>query len=125
MNAIPTNTFYGRELLEMAKKKKGKPIRSCVKEFRLMPTYIVGPRHFVREFDKQADALACAFKASDDFDMVCAFVYQTDNGYRKFVVAHPELYWGHYARKPPEMKCSYEVYPLQYRLLGSNHFHAH
>ncbi|XP_076678438.1 DNA-directed primase/polymerase protein [Andrena cerasifolii] len=111
MDPIPVNKFYSRELLEMAEKKKVEPIRSWVKEFRVMPSYILGPRHFWREFDKQAEALAVAFRASDDFDMVCAFVYQRDNGRRKFVVAHPEMYWGHTAHKPPEMRCSYEIIP--------------
>ena len=113
MDAIPTNKFYSRELLEMAEKKKRKPIRSWVKEFRVMPSNILGPRRFWREFDKQTDALARAFRESDDFDMISTFVYQGDNGYRKFVVAHPEVYWWHYAHKPPEMRCSYEVYPSQ------------
>ncbi|XP_076241620.1 DNA-directed primase/polymerase protein [Calliopsis andreniformis] len=112
MNTIKTSQFYNRELIEkeMAEKKKLNS-EQWVRESRRMPSHILGPREFWMEFDKQADALAMTFKESNDFDTLCTFVYQRDNGYRKFVVAHPEMYWWHYEHRPSEKRCSYEVIP--------------
>ncbi|CAL7938332.1 unnamed protein product [Xylocopa violacea] len=113
MYSIDVRTFYGSETIAKqeaeVKEVSNKP--HWVKEFRRMPSNILGPREFWMEFEKQAEALDTAFKESDDFDMLCTFVYQRDNGYRKFVVAHPERYWWYYEHRSAEKRCSYEIIP--------------
>lgn len=113
MNSIDPKRFYDSEVIARRKaadnRMKQKP--GWVKRFRKMPANILGPPEFWREFNKQADALHTAAKESNDFNTLCTFVYQRDNGYRKFVVAHPERYWWHYKHRPPEERCSYEIIP--------------
>lgn len=80
-----------------------------------MPSHILGPTQYWREFYRQADALAMAAERSTKTDTLCTFVYQHPNdGGRRFVVAHPEVYWWHYKDKPEEQRCSYEVSMLAY-----------
>lgn len=75
-----------------------------------MPSHILGPTQYWEEFYKQADALAAAAENSTKTDTLCTFVYQrSSDGSRKFVVAHPEVYWWYYKVKPSEEKCSYEA----------------
>ncbi|XP_076631170.1 DNA-directed primase/polymerase protein isoform X1 [Colletes latitarsis] len=108
MSDINANTFYGQQAIKR-NKPFGKP--SWIQVSRKMPSHILGPPNFWMEFYKQAEALAIAFKESSDFNMLCTFVYQGENGKRKFVVAHPEMYWWHYEHRPAEERCSYEVIP--------------
>ncbi|XP_015432452.1 PREDICTED: DNA-directed primase/polymerase protein-like [Dufourea novaeangliae] len=113
MSVISPKKFYDNQIITkvaiQTEKLDRKP--SWVKEHRSMPSHILGPTIFWKEFDRQADALATAFKESSKYEMLCTFVYQRDNGYRRFVVAHPEVYWWHYEHRPPEKRCSYEVIP--------------
>ncbi|XP_076295626.1 DNA-directed primase/polymerase protein [Lasioglossum baleicum] len=108
MSAISPCKFYNKEIIS---KDVIQRVPSWVKKHRKMPSHILGPPNIWREFGKQALALVTAFEESTTVDMLCTFVYQVDNGYRKFVVAHPEMYWWHYEHRPPEERCSYEVIP--------------
>ncbi|XP_015172025.1 PREDICTED: DNA-directed primase/polymerase protein-like [Polistes dominula] len=113
MNEFSPEKFYGKNMGAL------KPIdrnKKCKKELninclRKMPDHILGPSQFWAEFYKQAEALAVANKHSNDNEMLCTFVYQQNDGIRKFVVAHPEVYWWYYKDRPPESRCSYEVIP--------------
>lgn len=111
MNAISATEFYGNETVakQTAQEKKEIGTARWVKESRKMPSSILGPSEFWMEFDKQAAALDTAVKESNDSDVLCTFVYQRENGYRKFVVAQPERYWWHYEHREAERRCSYEV----------------
>lgn len=117
MNGCSADKFYGYPAI-IKKKSVFKP--SWIKVSRRMPSHILGPPNFWKEFSKQAEALVTAFEESNDSDVFCTFVYQGDNGYRKFVVAHPEMYWWHYEHRPAEKRCSYEVRFLQHRFLVFN-----
>ncbi|XP_033324644.2 DNA-directed primase/polymerase protein isoform X1 [Megalopta genalis] len=110
---ISPHKFYNKEIIAKAEMQMVKPYSKpfWVEEHRKMPLHILGPPTFWMEFEKQVDAMVTAFKKSTNTDMLCTFVYQGDNGYRKFVVAHPEVYWWHYEHRPPEKRCSYEVIP--------------
>ncbi|XP_053977911.1 DNA-directed primase/polymerase protein-like isoform X1 [Hylaeus volcanicus] len=108
LNPISSKKFYGERGI---KRKNFVSISPWIKVSRKMPSNILGPPNFWKEYEKQADALATAFKESNDVDMLSTFVYQNDNGYRKFVVAHPEIYWWHYVHRPAEKRCSYEIIP--------------
>ncbi|KAG5332757.1 PRIPO protein, partial [Acromyrmex heyeri] len=109
MEPICTSRFYG------SKVQKRSPSRSkiCwVKTYRVMPSHILGPTQYWQEFHKQADALAVAAERSTKTDVLCTFVYQRpSDGSRRFVVAHPEVYWWYYKIKPQEERCSYEIIP--------------
>lgn len=111
MNEIKCNKFYREKMIvEQTNKKKISNFKfHWVTESRKMPSYILSPPDFWKEFDKQADALGTAFKESNEYETLCTFAYQRDNGYRKFVVAHPEMYWWHYEHRSPDKRCSYEV----------------
>ncbi|XP_066595529.1 DNA-directed primase/polymerase protein-like [Prorops nasuta] len=102
-------TFYGEAAVsEVAQQTFPKsPIR--MKKHRKMPSHILEPPRLWREFNKQADAINFANEINNELDKFCVFVYQQINGFRKFVVAHPEFYWFHYIAKPDEEKCCYEV----------------
>ncbi|PBC29382.1 Coiled-coil domain-containing protein [Apis cerana cerana] len=91
--------------------KKRKSNNELLKKSPKMPLSILKPSMFWMEFKKQVDALNIASKESNDYDMFCTFVYQKDNGCRKFVVAHPEIYWWYYKHRSEERRCSYEVIP--------------
>lgn len=109
MDQICTEKFYGGRI------QKQSPSRTTnwVKMYRSMPLHILGPTQYWEEFYKQADALTAAAEHSTKTDTLCTFVYQQPNdGTRRFVVAHPEVYWWHYKIKPPEERCSYEVSTL-------------
>ncbi|XP_020287542.1 DNA-directed primase/polymerase protein-like [Pseudomyrmex gracilis] len=109
MNFIGTKKFYGNK---MQTRKRRKSKLSWIKTHRVMPSHILGPTQYWEEFYKQADALVAAAENSTRTDTLCTFVYQRpSDGSRKFVVAHPEVYWWYYKVKPPEEKCSYEVIP--------------
>lgn len=114
MEPICTSRFYGNKV------QKQSPSRSkiCwVKTYRVMPSHILGPTQYWQEFHKQADALAVAAERSTKTDALCTFVYQRpSDGNRKFVVAHPEVYWWYYKIKPQEERCSYEVSMQNLRL---------
>uniref|UniRef100_A0A348G6D5 DNA-directed primase/polymerase protein n=1 Tax=Odontomachus monticola TaxID=613454 RepID=A0A348G6D5_ODOMO len=108
MNTISTEKFYGGKIC----KRKPKSNTHWVKIHRVMPSHILGPMQYWKEFSKQADALATAAERSTKTDTLCTFVYQrTSDGSRKFAVAHPEVYWWYYKAKPQEHRCSYEVIP--------------
>ncbi|XP_076651277.1 DNA-directed primase/polymerase protein [Halictus rubicundus] len=109
MNTISPCQFYDKEIMSKAAIQRVKPL--WVKEHCKMPSHILGPPNIWMEFEKQATALATAFQENTIVHTLCTFVYQRDNGYRKFVVAHPEVYWWHYEHRPPEKRCSYEVIP--------------
>lgn len=107
MNFIGTKKFYGNK---MQTRKRRKSKLSWIKTHRVMPSHILGPTQYWEEFYKQADALVAAAENSTKTDTLCTFVYQRpSDGSRKFVVAHPEVYWWYYKVKPPEEKCSYEA----------------
>lgn len=106
MNMISTEKFYGNKVC----KRKPKSDIHWVKIHRVMPSHILGPTQYWKEFPRQADALIAAAKHSTKTDTLCTFVYQQpSDGNRKFVVAHPEVYWWYYKAKPQEQRCSYEV----------------
>ncbi|XP_077259628.1 DNA-directed primase/polymerase protein [Temnothorax americanus] len=108
MEPICTRKFYG----DRKQMKPSPPRSNWVKTYRVMPSHILGPTQYRQEFYKQADALVAATEHSTKTDTLCTFVYQQpSDGSRKFVVAHPEVYWWYYKIKPPEEKCSYEVIP--------------
>ncbi|CAK9824816.1 DNA-directed primase/polymerase protein [Anthophora retusa] len=113
MKPIDVKKFYGTNTLakEEILEKKITSKQQWVKKSRKMPMSILGPPEFWMEFYKQAEALRVAYEKSNDFHMLCTFVYQRENGYRKFVVAHPERYWWHYEHRPAEKRCSYEIIP--------------
>ncbi|KAL0130210.1 hypothetical protein PUN28_002060 [Cardiocondyla obscurior] len=107
MEPICTEKFYGGKI-----RKKSPPRSSWVKTHRVMPSHILGPTQYWQEFYKQSEALAAAVAHSNETDILCTFVYQQpSNGSRKFVVAHPEVYWWYYKIKPQEERCSYEIIP--------------
>ncbi|XP_011645420.1 DNA-directed primase/polymerase protein-like isoform X1 [Pogonomyrmex barbatus] len=109
MDPISTKRFYGGRV---QKKKSSKSNVCWVKTYRVMPSHILGPTQYWQEFHKQADALATAAERSTKTDTLCTFVYQRpSDGSRRFVVAHPEVYWWYYKAKPQEERCSYEVIP--------------
>lgn len=102
---ICTRKFYGDKI---QKRPPSRP--NWVKTHRVMPSHILGPTQYWREFYKQADALAAAAEHSTKTDTLCTFVYQRpSDGSRRFVVAHPEVYWWYYKIKSEEERCSYEV----------------
>lgn len=108
MDMICTEKFYGGKVW----KHKHKSKVNWVKTYRVMPSHILGPTQFWQEFYRQADALTAAVEYSTKTDTLCTFAYQRpSDGSRRFIVAHPEVYWWHYKEKPPEEKCSYEVIP--------------
>ncbi|KOC59166.1 Coiled-coil domain-containing protein 111 [Habropoda laboriosa] len=113
MNSLDAEKFYGKTTLAKLEivEKKVNSKQQWVKVSRRMPSCIMGPPEFWMEFCKQAEALRMAGEKSTDFQMLSTFVYQRDNGYRKFVVAHPERYWWHYEHRPAEERCSYEIIP--------------
>lgn len=107
MNTISTEKFYGGKV----QKRKSKSNISWVKTYRVMPSHILGPTQYWQEFHRQADALTAAVEYSTKkTDTLCIFAYQRpSDGSRRFVVAHPEVYWWYYKAKPQEERCSYEV----------------
>lgn len=108
MDPISTEKFYGRKV----KNEKSMPSSKIrwVKIHRTMPSHILGPTQYWQEFYKQADALATAAERSTKTDTLCTFVYQrTSDGTRRFVVAHPEVYWWYYKARAQTERCSYEV----------------
>ncbi|XP_050449102.1 DNA-directed primase/polymerase protein-like [Cataglyphis hispanica] len=109
MNTISTEKFYGGKV----QKRKSKSNISWVKTYRVMPSHILGPTQYWQEFHRQADALTAAVEYSTKkTDTLCIFAYQRpSDGSRRFVVAHPEVYWWYYKAKPQEERCSYEVIP--------------
>lgn len=115
ISAIDPKRFYGkiveRPRHDAAFEGAGEMLRRqlLVKEHRQMPSHILGPTQFWREFPRQAEALRTAATESTESDILCTFVNQGNAGYRKFVVAHPECYWWYYKDRPPEQQCSYEV----------------
>ncbi|XP_033174944.1 DNA-directed primase/polymerase protein [Bombus impatiens] len=115
MSGIDFQKFYDSETVEKVEKQETncerKVSKTWVKKHRKMPSSILGPPDFWMKFDKQVDALNTASKESNDYNMLCTFVYQECNGYRKFIVAHPEIYWWHYEHLPAERRCSYEIIP--------------
>ncbi|KAG7200776.1 hypothetical protein KM043_003153 [Ampulex compressa] len=114
MDTIPTDRFYDDRVREMVlrnEETRSKEERCWVKESRTMPSHIMGPTQFWMEFLKQSVALSVAHERSNAADTLCTFVYQGQKGYRKFVVAHPEVYWWYNQDKAPEEMCSYEVIP--------------
>lgn len=74
-----------------------------------MPHRLVGPNQFWKQFNRQAEALDAAKNHSTGTDLLCTFVHQKEDGYREFVVAHPEVYWWYMMLRPTEQRCSYEV----------------
>ena len=113
MSEINFQKFYDNKTVAKVEKQnaesKQKVSKTWAKKHEKMSFSVLGPREFCMKFDKQADALNTASKESNDYDMLCTFVYQIDNGYRKFIVIHPEIYWRYYEHLPPEKRCSYEV----------------
>lgn len=117
MDTISTEKFYGNEVC----KRKCKSDTRWVKIHRVMPSHILGPTQYWKEFHKQADALAAAAEHSTKTDTLCIFVYQrSTDGSRKFVIVHPEVYWWYYKAKPQEQRCSYEVIALIQNFLRSD-----
>ncbi|XP_011686015.1 PREDICTED: DNA-directed primase/polymerase protein-like [Wasmannia auropunctata] len=109
MEPICPSRFYGGKV---QKRSPSKSNVCWVKMYRVMPSHILGPTQYWEEFHKQADALAAASEHSTKTDTLCTFVYQRpSDGSRRFVVAHPEVYWWYYKVKPPEERCSYEIIP--------------
>ena len=112
MNEINFQKFYNAKIVAQVEKQntnsEQKVSKTRAKKQQMLLS-ILGPREFWKKFDKQVDALDTASKESNDYDMLCTFVYQVDNGYRKFIVIHPETYWQDYKYLPPERRCSYEV----------------
>ncbi|EZA49165.1 hypothetical protein DMN91_004952 [Ooceraea biroi] len=128
MEPISTEKFYGSKVREERKPKSN----VCWVTHRTMPSHILGPTQYWQEFYKQADALAAATERSTKTDTLCTFVYQrASDGSRRFVVAHPEVYWWHYKARAQEERCSYEVIPegspcwlyldLEYRMELNRH----
>ncbi|KAF3429732.1 hypothetical protein E2986_06364 [Frieseomelitta varia] len=115
MSEINFQKFYDTKIVVKVEEQNAdsekKISKTWAKEHEKMPFSILGPREFRMKFDKQVDALNTASKESNDYDMLCTFVYQVDNGYRKFIVIDPETYWQYYKHLPPERRCSYEVIP--------------
>ncbi|KAF7418588.1 hypothetical protein HZH68_001241 [Vespula germanica] len=113
MNVLNPEQFYGQNMAKLQAIDRRKKLKNKlnINYCRKMPDHILGPTQFWAEFYKQAEALAVASKHANDNEMLCTFVYQQDNGIRKFVVAHPEVYWWYYKDRPPESRCSYEVIP--------------
>jgi len=110
MDPISTEKFYGSKV----NKDKPKSKVCWVKTHRTMPSHILGPTQYWQEFYKQADALTTATERSTKTDTLCTFVYQQpSDGTRRFVVAHPEVYWWYYKARAQEERCSYEVRIVQ------------
>nr|XP_031842782.1 DNA-directed primase/polymerase protein-like [Nomia melanderi] len=106
---ISPSKFYNKQRVAIKRKKFRK---ACsLDEYPRMSLHLIGLPEFWLECDKQANALVKAYEKSTDAHMLCTFVSQRENGYRKFIVAHPEVYWWRYVRRPPEKRCSYEVIP--------------
>lgn len=59
--------------------------------------------------NKQTTAFEFADQHSTNDEPLSVFVYQTDKGYRKFAVAHPEVYWFYDQQRMSADRCSYEV----------------
>lgn len=132
MDTINTEKFYGSKV----RKHKFKSNVSWVKTYRVMPSHILGPTQYWQEFYRQVDALTAAakFSTNNKTETLCIFAYQRpSDGSRRFVVAHPEVYWWHYKAKPEKERCSYEVkalfkdrkiytlYLYNYKKLNYNH----
>ncbi|XP_012287011.1 DNA-directed primase/polymerase protein [Orussus abietinus] len=114
MESLKPIAFYGEESKKWEYKPYWKTLNDNISsdtEPQTMPQSLTGPTQFWSEFCKQIDALICAKEHSTVADLLCTFVYQNSDGYRKFVVAHPEVYWWYYKKMKPERKCSYEVIP--------------
>ncbi|XP_034940588.1 DNA-directed primase/polymerase protein-like [Chelonus insularis] len=80
-----------------------------------MPQRLLGPTQSWSEHYKQVEALEYAHSHSTPTDTLCTFVYEhPDHGHRKFIVAHPEVYWWYFRQEPPERRCAYEVIPEGY-----------
>lgn len=111
MESICAEKFYG----DKVKAKKSYTSNVCQRYYhRDMPYRILGPTQYWKVFAKQADALAAAVKYSNKTDTLCTFVYQqASDGNRRFIVAHPEMYWWHYQNRSQNLRCSYEVSTLR------------
>ncbi|XP_025271001.1 DNA-directed primase/polymerase protein [Camponotus floridanus] len=108
MDTISTEKFYGNKI----QKRKFNSNVNWVKTYRVMPSHILGPTQYWEEFHRQVDALTAAAECSTKQDTLCIFAYQRpSDGSRRFVVAHPEVYWWYYKAKPQEERSSYEVIP--------------
>lgn len=76
---------------------------------RRMPQRLLGPSQDWSEFYKQADALVVANAKNTETSLLSTFVYERTNGRRRFIVAHPEVYWWYFNQRHPEQRCAYEV----------------
>ncbi|XP_008559029.1 DNA-directed primase/polymerase protein isoform X2 [Microplitis demolitor] len=76
-----------------------------------MPQSLLGPTQDWAEFYRQAEALELADAKSTSINILLTFVYEQPNGHRRFIVAHPEVYWWYFNRALPERRCAYEVIP--------------
>ncbi|XP_015524397.1 DNA-directed primase/polymerase protein [Neodiprion pinetum] len=114
MSKISKNTFYGKTLIESHAQHQSRvrELSSSIhdsEEAKIKRRRLLGPSEFWGEFWRQQEALLVADQGSSN--SMHTFVLQYDEGYRKFIVAHPEIYWLVDESRPKEQRCSYEVIP--------------
>lgn len=110
MSEIKKNVFYGKELLENHANRETK-LKELSRSTEFDPPRkrqrLLDPSEFWSEHRKQDEALNEAHRQS--LNSLHTFVFQDDQGYRKFIVAHPQVYWQKDELRPPSQRCSYEV----------------
>ena len=110
--AIPSSQFYGDSLnglfdeieARIEKNKNKIPV-----DYDYKPRGILEPSRHKEEFWKQNDALIHAAEHSKDFDVLCCFVFQDENGKRRFIVTYPRDFWEDTEETPMERRVFYEV----------------
>ncbi|KAG8041106.1 hypothetical protein G9C98_002094 [Cotesia typhae] len=116
LNPIPAMKFYGgysqvrKKIQDIEERNKSYHLTTFGTQER-MPQSLLGPTQDWAEFYRQAEALQLADAKSTSINILLTFVYEQPNGHRKFIVAHPEVYWWYFNRTLPERRCSYEVIP--------------
>ncbi|XP_046750114.1 DNA-directed primase/polymerase protein-like [Diprion similis] len=111
---LAKNTFYGKKLIESHAQHESrvKELSSSLQDRedkKIKRRRLLGPSEFWGEYWRQQEALLVADQGSSN--SMHTFVLQYDQGYRKFIVAHPEIYWLVDESRPKEERCSYEVIP--------------
>ena len=110
---IKASKFYG-ESHQLFYEEREKRINDNRKRFKLKEVDVTAEGlfaapEFYQEFHKQNDALAYAAKYSVDDDVLCVFVGQDGDGFRRFVVTYPKQFWKRSLKIKPEERNFFEV----------------
>lgn len=109
MNGLDPKQFYGVKYEgDETKVRKRQKIKH---ETEQMPLTLLGPSRFWVEFQRQCDAISLIREQSSPVNPLSLFVYQDEESFRHFIVAHPETYWWTHKNRELEKleNCFYEV----------------